>query len=165
MQRSIYLCLSEVEGRSRTQPTWHFMADEISYFSSTHATQLHTYTGPWREPGVGGPAAPSGSTALGWTAARWGAAHAWRTREGWTGRPLYLDNNKEVFGAEALAIYQAVGLFDARLKANQKYSVFLDSQSAIRRVMTDAVGPGQQGARAAEVCSRLMTGQNKVIAL
>lgn len=82
------------------------------------------------------------------------------------GRPLYLDNNKGVFGAEAFAIYQAVGLFDARLKANQKYSVFLDSQSAIRRVMTDAVGPGQQGARAAkEVCSRLMTGQNKVIAL
>ena len=68
-----------------------------------------------------------------------GAACAWWTREGWTNRRFHLDN-KEVFDAEIFAIYQALGVFRARQESGRKYTVFSDSQSAIRRA-----GPPPEG--------------------
>ena len=91
------------------------------------------------------------------------AACAWRTCEGWTGRRFHPGNNKEVFDAETFAIYQALRVLDLRQKTGRKYAVFSDSQSAIRRISSDDLGPGQQWARgAAKVCTRLMARQNRV---
>ena len=52
-----------------------------------------------------------------------GAACAWRTLEGWAGKRFYLGSNKEVFDAEAFAIYQAFRIFDARQETVRKYAV------------------------------------------
>ena len=43
---------------------------------------------------------------------RMGAAVAWRTQEGWSGRRYRLSTNKEVFDAEVFAIYKALQLID-----------------------------------------------------
>ena len=55
---------------------------------------------------------------------------------GWTERRYHLGNNKEVFGAEVYAIYQALCLFDARSESNNAYPVFSDL------AQTDRAGPG-----------------------
>ena len=49
---------------------------------------------------------------------------AWKAREGWTGKRYHLGNNKEVFDAEALAVYRALRLFDARQEIGRRYTVF-----------------------------------------
>ena len=59
-------------------------------------------------------------------------AFAWRAHEGWVGRRFHLGNNKEVFDAEVFAIYQALRISDARQETGQMYTVFSDSQPAIR---------------------------------
>ena len=66
-----------------------------------------------------------------------GAACAWQTEDGWTGRRFHLGNDKEVFDAETFAIYQALRILEARSQSRRKYTVFSDSQAAIRRVLTD----------------------------
>ena len=92
-----------------------------------------------------------------------GAACAWQTEDGWTGRLFHLGNNKEVFDAEIFAIYQALKVFEAREQAGRKYAVFSDSQAAIRRAATDSMGPGQQWARAIiEVADRVMARGNEI---
>ena len=88
-----------------------------------------------------------------------GAACAWGTREDWTGRRFHLGNNKEVFVAEVLAIYQALRIFRERQEPGRKYTVSSNSQSAIRRALSDALEPNQQWARAnIEVPLRLWPG-------
>ena len=77
-----------------------------------------------------------------------GAACAWQTEEGWTGRRFHLGTNKEVFDAEVYAIYQALRVFEERGQTGRKYTIFSDCQPAIRRALSDALGPGQQWARA-----------------
>ena len=43
------------------------------------------------------------------------AACAWQNQDGeWTGRCFHLGNNKEVFDAEAYAIYRALKIFEER---------------------------------------------------
>ena len=93
-----------------------------------------------------------------------GAACAWRTSEGWTGRRFHLGDNKEAFDAESFAIYQGLRVLDSRQESGRRYAVFSDSRSAIRCISSDELGPGQQWARGAtEVCARLMTRQNWVM--
>ena len=89
-------------------------------------------------------------------------ACAWRAREGWTDRRFYLGSNKEVFDAEAFAIYQALKVFQASQESGRRYAVFSDSQPAIRRASSDALGPGQQWARAIEVATEVMARDNEI---
>ena len=92
-----------------------------------------------------------------------GAACAWQTEDGWTGRLFHLGNNKEVFDAEIFAIYQALKVFETREQTGRKYAVFSDSQAAIRRAATDTVRPGQQWARAImEVADRVIARGNEI---
>ena len=54
----------------------------------------------------------------------------------------------------------------ARRQSGEKYTIFSDCQPAIRRALSDALGPGQQWARAiAEVASRLIESGNEVLIL
>ena len=92
-----------------------------------------------------------------------GAACTWRTREGWTSKRFHLGHNKEAFDAEVFDIYQALRIFEARQRTGQKYTIFSDSQPVIRWAMMDALGPGQQWARAIiEVASRLKASGNGI---
>ena len=72
------------------------------------------------------------------------AACAWRILKGWTGRRLRLGNSKKVFDADTFAIYQALRVLDLQQETDRKYAIFSDSQSAIRRISSDDLGPGQQ---------------------
>jgi len=72
-----------------------------------------------------------------------GAACAWQTREGWTGKCYHLGDNKEVFDAEVFAIYQALKILERLQQSGEKYTVFSDCQPAIQRAMSDSLGPGQ----------------------
>ena len=87
-----------------------------------------------------------------------GAACAWNRRgEGWTGKRFRPGTNKEVFGAEAFATYQALRTFEEGGESGRSFTVFSDSQSAIRRVLTNALIPGKQWAIAIiEVGTRLV---------
>ena len=94
-----------------------------------------------------------------------GAACVWKTQEGWTGRRFHLGTNKEAPDAETSAIYQALRALDQRQESGRRYTVFVDSISAITRVRGDALGPGQRFAVAAiGVCSRILTRDNEVTA-
>lgn len=84
---------------------------------------------------------------------------------GWAGRRFHLGNNK-VFDAEVFAIYQALRICNDNQRPGHRYTVFSDSQAAVQRIRTDAVGPGQQWATAAiEVCSRPLHRENEVTVL
>ena len=61
---------------------------------------------------------------------------------GWTGRRFQLGKNKEVFGA-VFAIWQALRALEQRKESGRRYTVFIDSTSAITRVQDDAVGEYQ----------------------
>ena len=52
-----------------------------------------------------------------------GAACAWRTPGGWTGRRFHLGTNKEVFGAEVCAIRRALGIAEE----GRRYTIFVSS--------------------------------------
>ena len=89
------------------------------------------------------------------------AALQWQTSEGWTGKRFHLGTNKEVFDAEVYAIYQALRIFEERGQSGKKYMIFSDCQPAIRRALSDVLGPGQQWARAIiEVATRLVSRGN-----
>ena len=76
----------------------------------------------------------------------------------------HLGANKEVFDAETFAIYQALRALDQRQESGHRYTVFADSTSAIDRVRSDALGPGQRFAVAAiEDYSRILARDNDVI--
>ena len=74
--------------------------------------------------------------------------------------------NKEVFDAKVYAIYQALRIFEERGQSGKKYTIFSDCQPAIRRALSDALGPGQQWARAIiEVATQLVNCNNEVLIL
>ena len=76
-----------------------------------------------------------------------GAACVWRSTEGgWTGRRFQLGKNKEVFDAEVFAIWQALRALEQRKESGRRYTVFVDSTSAITRVR-DVRGHTCHGAR------------------
>ena len=92
-----------------------------------------------------------------------GAACAWRTPSGWTGRRFHLGSNKEAFDAEVYAIYQAPNTMDQRQESRRRYTLFVDSASAISRIRLDDIGPGQRFAVASvEVASRILTRGSEV---
>ena len=84
----------------------------------------------------------------------------------WTGRRFHLGTNKEVFDAEVYAIYQALRIFEERHQSGRKYTISSDCQPAIRRALTDALGPCQQWARAIiELATGLISRGNEVLIL
>ena len=94
---------------------------------------------------------------------RVGAACVWRTPGGWTGRRFHLGKNKEVFDAEVYAIFQALSIINQRQERVHRYTVFVDSTSAIDRVRSDSIGPGQSFAIAAiETCTKIISRSNEV---
>lgn len=53
--------------------------------------------------------------------------------------------------------YQPMKVLEARGQSGRRYTIFSDSRAGIRRVLSDALGPGQQWARAVvEVTGRVM---------
>ena len=85
------------------------------------------------------------------------AMHNNKSGEGWTGRCFHLGTNKKVFDAGVFAIYQALKIFGAG-EPRRSFTVFSDSQSAIQRALTDALGSRQQRVRAIiEVCAHLVS--------
>ena len=88
---------------------------------------------------------------------RVGAAFVWQSPSCWTGRRYHLGTNKEVFDAEAFAIYQVLRFVNRRQESGRRYTLFVDSTAAIERVRTDVLGPGQAHAIAAmESCGRII---------
>ena len=82
------------------------------------------------------------------------------------GFALLIHEPLQVFDAEVYAIYQALRVFEERGQTGRKYTVFSDCQPAIRRALSDALGPGQQWARAIiEVATRLIDCGNEVLLL
>ena len=80
-----------------------------------------------------------------------------------TGRRSHLGDNKEEFDTETFAIYQALRALDQRQERGRRYSIFVDSTSAIARVRSDDQSPGQRFATAAiEVCTRILTRDNEL---
>ena len=59
---------------------------------------------------------------------------------GWTGHPFDLGTNKEVFGAEANALYNALRLHDKQAGRGQQYTLPSDFTAAISRIASDAMG-------------------------
>ena len=92
-----------------------------------------------------------------------GAACVWKTTSGWTSRRFHLGGNKEVFDAEVYAILQALSIIDQRQESSHRYTIFVDSTSAIDRIRSDSIGPGQRFAVAAiEACARVQARDNSV---
>ena len=92
-----------------------------------------------------------------------GVACSWQTEGGWRSRRFFLGSNKEVFDAELYAIYQTMGTLEAKGQTGRWYTVFSDSQAAIRRAVHDGLGPGQQWARATiEAATRIMVHNNRI---
>jgi len=61
----------------------------------------------------------------------------------WTGEGYHLGTNKEVFDAELYAIYRSVMRFGKRREHDQEYTIFVDSQAAMKTCLTGHQGPGQ----------------------
>ena len=92
-----------------------------------------------------------------------GAACAWRTPSGWTGRRFHLGSNKEVFDAEAYSIRQALSIMNPRQESGRRHTLFVDSTSAISRVRSGDIGPGQRFVvESVEVATRILTRNNEV---
>lgn len=74
-----------------------------------------------------------------------------------------------MFNVEPYAIFGALKAFDQGQERNRnyrRYTIFADSTASIDRARSDALGPGQQWARAAiEVCSCIMSKDNEVTIL
>ena len=75
---------------------------------------------------------------------------------------FHLGSNKEVLDAETFAIYQALKIFQARQEPGHRHTVFSDSQPAIRRALSDAVGPGQWARAIIEVATEMSARGNKI---
>ena len=94
---------------------------------------------------------------------RVGAAFVWRSGGRWAGRRFHPGTNKEVFGAEVFAIYQALLWIEGQ-GAGGRFIIFADSTAAIERVRMDALGPAQRFAVAAiEACDRIYARGDQII--
>ena len=74
-----------------------------------------------------------------------------------------LGSNKEAFDAEVYAIYQALSIMGQRQESGRSYTLFVDSTSAISRIRSDVIGPGQRFAVASiEVATRILARDNGI---
>ena len=74
--------------------------------------------------------------------------------------------NKEVFDAEAYAIYRALRALGQKQEGGHRYTVFVDSTATTDRTRTDAQGPSQRPAIATiEARSRTLERGNNVTIL
>ena len=79
----------------------------------------------------------------------------------WVGHRYPLGSNKDVFGAETYAIFGALGVFEDAVTPSSR-----TRRQPSTEVGTDAIGPGQQWARAAtEACPRAISRDNQVTIL
>ena len=84
--------------------------------------------------------------------------HPWRA-----GRRCHPGINKEAFDADIYVIYRAHSVVDRKQESGHWYPVFADSTSAIERIRTDTLGPGQLFAVARiKACSSIMRRDNDV---
>lgn len=89
-----------------------------------------------------------------------GAARAWQTSSGWTGRRFHLGTNKDT---EVYAIYQAFRVTDQRQENGHRYIILINATATIDRLRTDATSPGQRFATATmEAYSRVLGRGNSV---
>ena len=64
---------------------------------------------------------------------------------------------------EVYAIAQAIEVINQRQERSHRYSIFVDSTSALDRIRTDAIRQGQSfGIAAIEGCSRVMSRDNEI---
>ena len=92
-----------------------------------------------------------------------GAVCAWGPASGWIGRCYHLGTNKVIFGAEAYATYQTLSIADQKQESGHRYTAFVDSTTAIKRIRSDSIGSGQRFAVAViEVCTGLLSRDNEV---
>ena len=85
-----------------------------------------------------------------------------KTPGGCAGQRFNLGTNKEVFGAEVYAIYRALDIVDQKQENRHRYTISVDSASAIERIRTDSIRPGQRFAAATtEVCTRIQAREDK----
>ena len=68
-----------------------------------------------------------------------------------------------MFDTEVYTIAQALSVLNLRQETNRKYAIFVDSTSAIDRIRTDSIGPGQSFAISAiDCCTNIHARQNEV---
>ena len=68
-----------------------------------------------------------------------------------------------VYGAGLYALRQAIQIFDDQGEQEQRYTIFADSASAIDRIASDNIGPGQRLAVGATgACGRVMSWGNSI---
>lgn len=65
------------------------------------------------------------------------------TTAGWTAETFRLGQHAEAFGAELAALVKSLSLIEDRGDSGGCYRIFADSQAAMRRIVSDAPGPGQ----------------------
>jgi ribonuclease HI len=78
-----------------------------------------------------------------------GCSVVWRhpIGDGRGGAAFHLGHNKEVFDAELYMIYEAISILASWVTGGHRYTVFADTQSAIWRCASNAVGMGHYLAR------------------
>ena len=89
-----------------------------------------------------------------------GVACIWETPGGWTGCRYHIGCNKEVFDAEAFAVYRALSVIEQRQERERENTILVDSTSVVTRVGDESLGP--VAVAAIEVCSRIITNDNSV---
>lgn len=62
---------------------------------------------------------------------------------GWRGVGFYMDNRQEAYDAELFAVTRGLHHLASRRESGEHYAVFAGSLSTVRRVQSDAPGPGQ----------------------
>ena len=75
-----------------------------------------------------------------------GKVVVWWKGTGWEGRPCYL-GRKEVYDAEVYVIYRAFKIINQQEQSNRQYTIFSDSASAVGRIHSDRMGPGDSHTR------------------
>ena len=74
-----------------------------------------------------------------------------------------MGGGREAYDAELAAVVYALAHFHGRDRDGQDYTIFTDSTAAMRRMMGDAPGPGQDMAiRAIEIAERLVRRGNTI---
>ena len=84
-------------------------------------------------------------------------------RPGWKSNGFRMGDGHEAYDAEMAAVVYALVHLHGRGQEGHDYTIFTDSVAAMRRVMGDAPGPGQDIAiRAIEVAERLVQKGNTI---
>ena len=84
-------------------------------------------------------------------------------RPGWRSNGFRMGGGREAYDAELAAVVYALVHFHGRGQEGHDYTIFTDSTAAMRRMMGDAPGPGQDMAiRAIEIAESLVQRGNTI---